>query len=284
MRKHSSGYVLAAKAIVRDLRRAVAVTSLPFEGYRHHLTQTKYVDVLPDADLKELNDLLHWNAFTVDIHGRRFGGSAWSGKRTEPQVIPDPRVLLAQEKFDLSDRHVLEIGCFEGIHTVALGMYAKTVTAVDARIVNVVKTIVRCAMFGYSPTVFKCDVENILSGEILPTVDVVFHVGVLYHLRDPVSHLLRLGKRVTHGILLDTHFGEEKEANEVYEIAGRTYRYKKYFEYGKRDAFSGMYDHAKWLLLDDIVDCLRQAGFKGVELLESRYERNGPRALIVAQK
>jgi len=36
----------------------------------------RFVDLLSDADLAELNKLLDWKCFTVDCKGRRFGVSA----------------------------------------------------------------------------------------------------------------------------------------------------------------------------------------------------------------
>jgi Protein of unknown function (DUF1698) len=258
--------------------------SLPFKCYGEHLNEIESVDSLSDRDLLELNSILRWNCFVLDRHGRRFGNAAREGKRDIPETVPDRRVSLINERFDLSDKHVIEIGCFEGIHTVSLCGYAKTVTAVDARIENVVKTMVRCSFFGHHPTVFKCNVEerplNIRSRD----VDIAFHVGVLYHLQDPVQHLLELGSFIRLGVLLDTHYALEEEAVETYESNGRVYRYKKYREGGHADVFSGMYAYSKWLRLDDITDLLRESGFPKVSVVEMRTERNGPRVLLVAEK
>jgi tRNA (mo5U34)-methyltransferase len=239
---------------------------------------------LSDEELKWLNSALNWNCFTVDQKGRRFGDAAWSGKRSSPQEIPDHRILLMDKHFKLSDKHVLEIGCFEGIHTIGLSMFAKKVTAIDSRIENVVKTIVRCAMFGCSPVVFKHDVEEQSAKTSMPEVDVVHHVGVLYHLRDPVGHLIELGRCCRSGIMLDTHYCQEEEARDEYEVGGKCYRYKNYRESGYQDVFSGMYDHAKWLRLDDIRTVLREAGFGKVDIHETRQERNGPRVLLFAER
>jgi tRNA (mo5U34)-methyltransferase len=188
------------------------------------------------------------------------------------------------ERLHLADKHVLEVGCFEGIHTVGLLMFAQKVTAVDSRIENVVKTIVRCAMFGYSPVVFTHDVEDESADTKLPEVDVVHHVGVLYHLRDPVNHLIELGRRCRVGIMLDTHYCLDEETTDEYEVSGKAYRYKKYSESGYQDMFSGMYDHAKWLSLADIRTVLTGAGFNKVDIVEERQERNGPRTLLFAER
>src|SRR5262245_42900031 len=257
---------------------------LPLHGYQEKLVAAEFVDALSDADLSILNKLLDWKCFTVDSYGRRFGSAAWQGKRAEPQEIPDSRIVLLNEHFDLSDKHVLEIGCFEGIHTIGLARYAKQVTAVDARVENVVKTVVRCSFFGFAPSVFKCDVER----EPLPikrlSSDVLHHVGVLYHLKDPVRHLLGISQYVKLGLMLDTHYCHDRDADQAYEVESRPYRFKRYAEQGLTDPFSGVYEHAKWLRQDDIIDLLRQAGFQHVDVIETREERNGPRLLVIAKR
>jgi hypothetical protein len=243
-----------------------------------------WVDALTDKELSELNNLLNWQCYILDARGRQFGNRAWDGKRCEPQSVPDRRITLMNERLHLADKHVLEVGCFEGIHTVGLLMFAQKVTAVDSRIENVVKTIVRCAMFGYSPVVFTHDVEDESADTKLPEVDVVHHVGVLYHLRDPVNHLIELGRRCRVGIMLDTHYCLDEETTDEYEVSGKAYRYKKYSESGYQDMFSGMYDHAKWLSLADIRTVLTGAGFNKVDIVEERQERNGPRTLLFAER
>lgn len=242
------------------------------------------LDRLSDQELVQLNQILDWNAYVVDSHGRRFGSAAWKGKRTEPQLVPDPRIKLLHDHLDLSNKHVLEVGCFEGIHTVGLLQYAMTVAAVDSRVENVVKTIVRCAFFDYRPTVFVCNVEDLSAATSLLKADVVHHVGVLYHLKDPVAHLLDLAPFVRVGMMLDTHYCLEDEAKESYESRGQKYKFKRFTESGPRDVFSGMYDHSKWLTLDSITNILREAGFTNTVMVETRVERNGPRVMLIVRR
>jgi SAM-dependent methyltransferase len=256
----------------------------PLGGYTENRHEIPFVDQLSDQELDALNRLLPWQAFTVDRHGRRFGGVAWAGKRDRPQEVPDPRVLLLHERFGLADKHVLEIGCFEGIHTVGLSRFAQEVTAVDGRIENVVKTIVRTAFYGHHPTVFEHDVEKPPPSYDLLRADVVHHVGVLYHLNDPVRHLLELGRYVTLGVMLDTHYALPEEAGRSYAVNGRQFPYKSFQERGRKDVFSGLHPHSKWLPLDVITGLLRETGFGQVEVVETRRERNGPRVLLFAQR
>ncbi len=271
----------AVKTNARDGARAVS-GEFPLVGFPAASIPTKYIDGLTDEDLRELDHLLPWKCFTVDAKGRRFGDRAWPGKRETPAVIPDPRIVMMNDRLDLRGKRVLEFGCFEGVHTIALCRFGAAVTAVDSRIENVVKTIVRTAFFGERPTVFKCDVEDQGDWRSLPKVDFVHHVGVLYHLRDPVQHLIRLGALTGRGIMLDTHYALPDQAAERYAVDGREFAYRRYEEGGRKDVFSGMYDHAKWLTLDAIRSLLTEAGLPRIEVVEERRERNGPRVLLFA--
>lgn len=273
-------YTHAVKAALGRL----ATRPVPLTGWKEPRNCIPFVDTLSPADLSRLNQLLDWQCFVLDSHGRRFGNAAWAGKRCEPQAIPDRRVLLLHERFDLSDKQVVEVGCFEGVHTVGLCRYAKRVHACDARIENVVKTIVRCALFGLSPMVFVCDLEATPVTWDMLSADVMFHVGVLYHLRDPVRHLQQLNRHIRRGLLLDTHIASDADAVESYTVDGRTYRYRRYREFGRDDPFSGMHGHSKWLLLEDIRDLLQRAGFPHITVHETRQERHGPRVLLTAQR
>jgi len=269
---------------IRGLQKNKMEGRLPQKGYEPNSKDTKYLNLLSDDDLNDLNTMLNWNCFVADGYGRRFGKLAWGSKRNNAQTIPDRRIVGMHERFDLTGKHVLEVGCFEGVHTLGLLEFAEKVTAVDSRVDHVVKTMVRCGMFGKSARVFKCDIENESLNTQLLEADYIHHVGVLYHLKDPVKNLLNMGTYIKSGVMLDTHYCLKNEVTGEYSVNGRNYSYKKYLEYGEKEAFSGMYDHSKWLLLDDIIDCLKASGFSKVEVAEKRNERNGPRALVFAER
>ena len=251
--------------------------NVPAAGFTEHLVPSGHVEALGADDLQRLNELLPWSCFTADTQGRRFGNLAWQGKREVPQVVPDPRIVQMDKSFGLKGRSVLEVGCFEGVHTIALAMAGAEVTAVDSRIENVVKTLVRANLFGHKPTSFVCDIEKAEDVQRLPRVDFTHHVGVLYHLKDPVTHLQRLAAITGSGFLLDTHYATPEMVNNAYSVDGREYRYYHYREKGRDEVFSGMYDHAKWLLLDDLKALLAQLGFGRFVMLKDEQQRNGPR-------
>jgi tRNA (mo5U34)-methyltransferase len=245
---------------------------------------TKYIENLSNDDLELLNKLLPWQCFTYDSRGRQFGQPAAKHKRATPQRIPDPRIVELNRRVPLKDRQVLEIGCFEGIHTIALAQTGAQVTAIDSRIENVVKTIVRTWSFGHLVRAYKVDVEDLADEALVEPCDVVHHCGVLYHLVDPVGHLKRLLPKTRQAIMLDTHFARDDMCNEAYEVDGQNYSFWSYKEGGRSNAFAGMYDHAKWLRLDDIKGLLSAEGFSSVDVSQIREERNGPRCLIYATR
>jgi hypothetical protein len=139
-------------------------------------------------------------------------------------------------------------------------------------------------MFDEHPHAFVCDIENAAHQKGMLKADLCHHVGVFYHLVKPVEHLYFLSDIIQKGIMLDTHYAGDDETDSTYTAFGKEYRYKRHLEGGRREAFSGMYDHAKWLRLGDITALLNKVGFNNIEVAELRNERNGKRALIFASK
>ena len=256
----------------------------PLHGYAEDRTHIPLVESLSDDDLQELNTLLPWNCFVADSKGRRFGRPTSATKRNVPQPVPDRRIRMLHDRFDLTDKTVLEIGCFEGVHTAGLARFSKHVKACDSRISNVVKTAVRCAMFQVVPTLFVWDVEQPIPEGQDASCDILHHVGVLYHLVDPVAHLRNVAPFVRRGIMLDTHYAEPSRATDAFTSGGRTFRYMTFHEGGRAEPFSGMYPTSRWLVLEELVSLLKELGFARVDVVEDRAERNGNRTLIIAER
>lgn len=269
--------------VYRGIKRRISAphdNALPLKGFEPTTFSFPEIDRMSDEELQHLNELLPWSSWVVDANGRRFGNRFNETKRNEPESIPDYRNIGLHERFDLSDKHVLEVGCFEGNHTVELASVARKVTAVDSRIEHVVQTLVRCNMAGFHPAVHCWDVETEIPAGLDLTCDVLHHCGVLYHLERPVEHLQRFLPLVSSGLLLDTHVAPE--GAELKEYAGVRYWY--FGEHGRSNPFAGMYGHAKWIVLDDLCELLQQLGFASVDVAEQRYERSGPRVLIYASR
>lgn len=275
-------------AMFKQIKKTLFTNNLrpqvPKNGFTQNATHSGRIENLTDDELDRLNALLPWMCFTADMRGRRFGDLAWKGKREQAQQVPDERIVKLDALFDLKSKSVLEVGCFEGVHTIGLCQFAKEVHAIDSRIENVVKTIVRTNLFGFKPSAMVCNIEDEKSFNALPQVDVMHHVGVLYHLQDPVKHLLALRHHVSCGLLLDTHYASAEMLNAKATSEGVTYEYHRFKEGGRDEVFSGMYDHAKWLTLETIKNILINIGFSDVRILKDEQQRNGPRVTLYAAK
>lgn len=251
----------------------------PINGFDENSVSIPLVEALSDDQLLILNKILNWNAFVADAKGRRFGNRAWVGKRGTPQAIPDYRHEILNDKISLVTKHILEIGCFEGIHTVSLCRLAQKVTAIDARVDNVVKTMVRCGFFDCHPTILVSDVENWTHQLPFLRADICHHFGVLYHLKEPIKHIKELASIIGEGVYLDTHIAKEDDVTQSHFFEDKVYHYWHYQE--GESAFAGMYDHAKWLTLESLRDAFKIYGFSDFQLIERREERNGSRILAL---
>lgn len=91
------------------------------------------------------------------------------------------------------------------------------------------------------------------------------HVGLLYHLTNPLSHLHDVCYHAPR-LLLDTHYARSNHPVKRNE--------------NQTAARAGLRDYSVWLPKDHILDALR-AWFPHVEILNDREERHGPRMTVV---
>lgn len=239
---------------------------------------------LSDEDLRRFNNLLPWAAMTVDPAGRVVGRAWNAAKRFAVHKLLDQRQVDFNTAHSLEGKHVLELGCFEGIHTLGLLLLGASVTAVDGRIENVLKTMARLWAYGFHCDVQQWDFEERPPADLPAQWDVLHHIGVLYHLSDPIRHLNDILPRTGDALLLDTHVADSLEAaEEVYDDGGVATRFRRKAEpYAASSPFAGMRDHAKYLVLEDLVSRIQDHGFKDTRVVSDRLERNGRRVTIWA--
>ena len=228
---------------------------------------------LSDSSLQEINQRLDWHS-AIKLPDDRILGSLTRSKRNQPENIPDYRVKRLDETLDLKDKTVLEVGCFEGAHTLSFLEYTDKVTAIDVRPSNVINTLMRLSVMGKKANVFVANVEDL--NKQLNCYDVLFHCGVLYHLVDPVSHMKNL-KGMAKYILLDTHIASEDQSTTEEEFDGKVYEVMKYSEGSWADPFSGKDSHASWLTEECLREVIEDSGYSICEEWEKRKERNGTR-------
>ncbi len=236
---------------------------------------------LTDQELAEFQVVVDWKTGLELPDGRVLGVAGKRGKVSKPL---DFRVRKLAEEFGSADKRVLEFGCLEGVHTVQLAGVCREVVALDVRPRNIACTLVRCFVHksdNVSPVLG--DARHI--DESLGHFDIIFHVGVLYHLMDPVSHIMNLA-RMTDVLLLDTHYCLEDTTFPRCDIRidDKVYQAYAYGEKGWKDPFSGVEPESLWLHRQALLDVLTDAGFTSLEVFKDRIERNGPRISIMASR
>jgi tRNA (mo5U34)-methyltransferase len=155
----------------------------------------------------QLHTLHPWRKGPYELFGIKIDTewrSDWKWQRIEPHISP------------LKHRLVLDVGCGNGYHCWRmLGDQAKMVIGIDPLLLNVMQFQLIRKLHGGSPPVFVLP----LGIEDLPynmkAFDTVFSMGVLYHRRSPIDHLLELrdclvpgGELVLETLIIDGSLGE----------------------------------------------------------------------------
>lgn len=189
-------------------------------------------------------------------------------------AIRDFFVDILNRDVPLKELTVYEPGCGDGVFTEKLVEFAKHVYASDAREEQCAAVRVRMAdIFGEEfvteghVTINTIDAETTFpAGGI---VDVLFHVGLLYHLNNPVTHLTKIIAIARKAIFLDTHYTKSAEPETRHEDT--------------KLLREGIRPRSMWLPLPMITGILKKGGFD-VKVIDDREERNGPRVTLLATR
>lgn len=119
-----------------------------------------------------------YNLFGINIDTE--WRSDWKWNRLKNHIAP------------LEHRLVLDVGCGNGYHCWRmLGAGAKTVVGIDPMLLNVMQFQLFRKLYGEAPVyVLPMGIEDMPYG--LKAFDTVFSMGVLYHRRSPIDHLMEL--------------------------------------------------------------------------------------------
>jgi len=172
--------------------------------------QIGLADDLAEADRMELEHhlkALHpWRKGPYNLFGIKIDTewrSDWKWNRLKNHIAP------------LKHRLVLDVGCGNGYHCWRMrGAGAKMVVGIDPFLLNVMQFHVLRKLHGEAPVyVLPLAIEELPYG--LKAFDTVFSMGVLYHRRSPIDHLLELrdclqpgGELVLETLVIDGKLGE----------------------------------------------------------------------------
>ncbi len=167
-------------------------------------------DDLTDETKKQLEHhlkALHpWRKGPYDLFGIKIDSewrSDWKWERLKNHIAP------------LQHRLVLDVGCGNGYHCWRmLGAGAKLVVGIDPTLLSVMQFTAVKNLHGEAPVyVLPLGIEDVPYG--LKAFDTVFSMGVLYHRRSPIDHLLELrdclqpgGELVLETLVIEGGLGE----------------------------------------------------------------------------
>jgi tRNA (mo5U34)-methyltransferase len=156
--------------------------------------------------LEILRELIPWRKGPYELYGIKIETewrSDWKWNRLKDHIAP------------LTHRRVLDVGCGSGYHCWRMfGAGAKAVIGVDPLLLNVIQFRLVKSLYGAAPVhVLPFGLEALPAG--LKVFDTVFSMGVLYHRRSPIDHLLELrdcltpgGELVLETLIVDGRLGE----------------------------------------------------------------------------
>lgn len=157
-----------------------------------------------EAQLKSLHPWRKGPYGLFGIHVDAEWRSDWKWRRVEQHISP------------LKHRLVLDVGCGNGYYCWRmLGAEAKMAVGIDPMLLNVMQFQFIRKLYGGNPPIFvlPLGIEDLPYG--LKAFDTVFSMGVLYHRRSPIDHLLELrdclipgGELVLETLVIDGELGE----------------------------------------------------------------------------
>jgi tRNA (mo5U34)-methyltransferase len=154
----------------------------------------------------QLKTLCPWRKGPYNLFGIHIDTewrSDWKWNRLKDYIAP------------LQHRLVLDVGCGNGYHCWRmLGAGAKMVVGIDPMMLNVMQFQLIRKLYGEAPVyVLPMGIEDIPYG--LKAFDTVFSMGVLYHRRSPIDHLMELrdclkpgGELVLETLVIDGGLGQ----------------------------------------------------------------------------
>jgi len=168
------------------------------------------IDDMTAAENNQLKTLLKvfqpWRKGPYQLYGIDINTewrSDWKWNRLKNHIAP------------LTQRLILDVGCGNGYHCWRmLGADAKMVIGIDPLLLNVMQFQLIRKLYGEAPVyVLPMGIEELPAG--LKIFDTVFSMGVLYHRRSPIDHLLELrqclrsgGELVLETLIIDGCLGQ----------------------------------------------------------------------------
>jgi hypothetical protein len=199
----------------------------------------------------------------------------------------DQRIKYIVYFLDLRQQRVLEIGPFEGHHSVILEkLGVRETISIESRDVNLEKCHRIKEKYRLEHTVFlKHDLERLYANREQPQFsgpfDLVFCLGVLYHVPDPVQALIWM-RQQSKTLFLGTHVELKDDPGAVYAHRGKKYR-GQWRKEVLVNPIHGMSPQSFVPDERDLIEMLRVAGYSNISVLGRDLHNNRPHVTILAE-
>jgi hypothetical protein len=201
----------------------------------------------------------------------------------------DTRIKYITHFLDLRGLRVLEIGPLEGHHSVLLEkMGVRENVAIESRNDNLQKCQRVKEKYRLDRTTFlQHDLERLYSGQEKPQFDgpfdLVFCLGVLYHVPEPAK-ALEWFRSQANTLFLGTHYPEpDQPSDATYSYNGKSYRVMQWREGGLAQPLSGMSPVSLWPYEADLVAMIRDVGYSKLSVLGKDLQNGIPHITILAE-
>jgi SAM-dependent methyltransferase len=212
-----------------------------------------------------------------------------------PTLGDDTRFRYLLYFLDVRGQRVLELGPRRGHHTVMLDkLGAREIVGVEGRPANIAICEETKERYQLTSATYVCqNIERLAEGEsplFEPDFDLVFCLGLLYHLPDPAI-AVRWMRSQAPVLFLGTHYVEPSARGHYKPPAfeggsfthnGRSYPAKLFQEWGETDPNGGLSSYSTWLYEPDLIELVREAGYSRVDVLGKDVQAGHPHLTILA--
>ncbi|MCW8963451.1 MAG: tRNA 5-methoxyuridine(34)/uridine 5-oxyacetic acid(34) synthase CmoB [Gammaproteobacteria bacterium] len=210
------------------------------------VTVTTLQDINTDLIASELMSLFPWRKGPFHIHGIDID-TEWRSDLKWDRVIPHIS--------SLKGRRVLDIGCGNGYHLWRmLGAGARCAVGVDPmRLFAAQFQAIRHFVGKELPvSLLPIGIENLPLDQ--PTFDTIFSMGVLYHRRDPVTHIHQLRSLLKPGgeLVLETLIIEDEDKSVLVP----------------KDRYARMRNVWNIASLPQLTEWVREAGMRDIQIID----------------
>lgn len=202
----------------------------------------------------------------------------------------DTRLKYITDFLDVRDQRILEIGPLEGHHSVILEkMGVRENIAIESRATNLRKCQRIKEKYHLDHTRFvQADLERLYRGEDVASFngpfDLVFCLGVLYHLPEP-GRGLEWMRSQSSTLFLGTNYceGRPRQNDVVYHYDGKSYRARKAPEGGIDDPLSGMSPTSLRLYENDLLNLIHDVGYSRASVLGRDIQNDQMHITLIAE-